>query len=216
MAITECGMGHVYDTEKYSACPYCNGEGSMIDFGSSGSDGKTVGLDAPVNPQLSMDNREAVDYAVNANRPGKTVAPESYRKKVEKENKTVGIFKKEYNLDPVVGWLVCIEGPEKGKDYHLWAKINTIGRSEKMDVCIRNDVTISKENHARLAYDPKHNNFQFIPGESVNNIYLNDEPVYTPVKLNAYDIIELGESKTVFIPLCTERFSWEKGVTAEK
>lgn len=216
MAITECGKGHVYDTDKYAACPYCNGEGSIIDFGGSGSDGKTVFSESSVNPQFSMNNQDAVNFAVNANQPGKTVAPESYRRNIEKENKTVGVFKKEYDLDPVVGWLVCIDGPEKGKDYRLWAKINTIGRSEKMDVCIKKDITISKDNHARLAYDPKHNNFQLIPGESTNNIYLNDEPIYTPARINAYDVIELGKSKTVFIPLCSERFSWEKGVISEK
>ena len=163
-----------------------------------------------------MNNQDAVNFAVNANQPGKTVAPESYRRNIEKENKTVGVFKKEYDLDPVVGWLVCIDGPEKGKDYRLWAKINTIGRSERMDVCIKKDITISKDNHARLAYDPKHNNFQLIPGESTNNIYLNEEPIYTPARINAYDVIELGKSKTVFIPLCSERFSWEKGVISEK
>lgn len=217
MAITECGKGHVYDTDQYAACPYCNGGGNMIDFSAGGAPsdfGKTV-IPSQMQqqpPQYQMSNPEAVNYAVNSNDAGKTVAPESYRKRAEEENKTVGVFKKEYNIDPVVGWLVCIDGPEKGKDYHLWAKINKIGRSDKMDVCIRKDNTISKENHARLAYDPKHNSFQLIPADSINNIYLNDEPVYTPAKLSAYDVIELGESKVVFIPLCSDRFTWENGV----
>lgn len=220
MAITECGKGHVYDTDQYAACPYCNGGRSMIDFSNNGFDGdigKTVipGQTAPAaNPQY-MGNPEDNNYAMNAEEPGKTVAPESYRRNLEEENKTVAVFKKEHDLDPVAGWLVCIEGPEKGKDYRLWTRINTIGRSEKMDVCIKKDVTISKENHARLAYDPKHNNFQLIPAESINNIYHNNEPVYTPVQLKAYDVIELGESKVVFIPLCAERFTWEKGVITE-
>ena len=84
-----------------------------------------------------------------------------------------------------------------------------------MDVSIKKDDTISKVNHAKLAYDPKHNNFQLIPGESINNIYLNEEPVYTPVKLSAYDLIEIGNSKLLFVPLCGENFNWTDGVKQE-
>ena len=197
MAITECGRGHVYDSDQYGACPYCNSNMNIIDFQASPpmqQMGQTV---APGNaPAFPM---EPV---------GETVAPESYRKQQQEREKTVGIFAKRYRIDPVVGWLVCIEGPEKGTDYHLWAKINKIGRGESMDVCIRADRTISKENHAKLAYDPKHNTFQLIPGDSVNNIYLNEEPVYIPAKLKAYDQIELGESKFLFVPFCGDQFRW--------
>lgn len=49
---------------------------------------------------------------------GATVAPQSYRKKKEQEEdvgKTVGVLQKSMKLEPVVGWLVCIEGADKGK-----------------------------------------------------------------------------------------------------
>ncbi|MBR1659083.1 MAG: FHA domain-containing protein, partial [Oscillospiraceae bacterium] len=141
---------------------------------------------------------------------GKTVAPESYRKKQEEENKTVGAFRQKYDLEPVVGWLACVDGPDKGKSYELYAKINTIGRSPENDVCIRGDATVSRRNHARLAYDPRHNNFRIIPDESTNNIYLNDEPIYTPSLLEAYDRVEFGQSRLIFVPLCCERFRWEE------
>lgn len=218
MTITECGRGHVYDSTQYSTCPYCNGESSVINFG--GEEFRGENFERTVAPGMGGTSRQfnqpSSTQSLNftqgaADEPGKTVAPGSYRKRVEEENKTVGVFKKEHDIDPVVGWLVCIEGPEKGKDYHLWARINTIGRSDKMDVCIRNDITISKENHARLAYDPKHNNYKLIPADSTNNIYLNEEPVYTPMQIEAYDIIELGTCKLVFVPLCSERFEWTTG-----
>ena len=134
-----------------------------------------------------------------------------YVKKQEEDNRTVGIFQKRMELEPVVGWLVCVDGADKGKDYKLYGKNNTIGRSERMDVYIKNDPTISRENHARLAYDPKHNNFQIIPADSTNNIYLNDEPIYVPTKLNAYDVVEFGETKMVFVPFCNDQFQWKTG-----
>ncbi|MCQ4022116.1 MULTISPECIES: FHA domain-containing protein [unclassified Ruminococcus] len=213
----ECPNGHVYDTNQYSACPYCNNPINVITFGGANGNNqsKTTAPGINGNAQFgSPSSTRGGEYSqTDLGEPNKTVAPGSHVKRIEEENKTIGVFKKEHDIDPVVGWLVCIDGPEKGKDYHLWARINTIGRSEKMDVCIRNDNTISKENHARLAYDPKHNNYKLIPADSKNNIYLNDEPVYTPTKIEAYDAIELGMCKMVFIPLCNERFNWDNGLT---
>ncbi len=224
MAIRECGKGHIYDSDQYGACPYCNTGRSMISFGAGNDVGKTsapAGYNATVAPGMQGNrNPGAASFTGYSGFPvngsddenlGKTVAPDSYRKKMEEKSKTVGVFKKKYDLEPVVGWLVCVEGPTKGKDYHLWARINTIGRSEKMDVCLQEDMTVSKENHARLAYDPKHNNFQIIPADSTNNIYLNDEPIYVPTKLNAYDVVEFGETKMVFVPFCNDQFQWKTG-----
>ncbi len=144
---------------------------------------------------------------------GATVAPMSYRKQQSESDtgKTVGVFQKRMSFEPVVGWLVCFEGPEKGKDYRIYGRNNTVGRSEKMDICIKGDSTISRENHARLAYDEKHNAFYLIPAESTNTIYLNEEPVYVPTALTAYDIIEFGDCKLLFVPFCNDKFTWQKG-----
>ena len=83
-----------------------------------------------------------------------------------------------------------------------------------MDIYIKSDETISRENHARIAYDSKHNAFHLIPAESTNGIYVNDEPIYVPTKLWAYDLIEFGESKFLFIPFCNDQFSWQDGLKA--
>ena len=224
MAITECGRGHVYDTNQYAVCPYCNSGSNMINFG-TGDSGRTVAPGgfrnaAPSPPDAGQTvapagygtapqpARQPVPQRAFVEEIGKTVAPESFRKAQEQENKTVAVFQKKMHLDPVVGWLVCIEGPEKGRDFRLWSKINTIGRGDNMDVVLK-DTTISKENHARLAYDPKHNDFRIIPGNSVNNIYLNDEPIYVPCVIKAYDILEMGDSKLIFVPFCCDRFQWD-------
>lgn len=77
---------------------------------------------------------------------------------------------------------------------------------------MKGDTTITRENHARLAYDEKHNNFHLIPAENTNNIYVNDEPTYVPIRLKSYDLIEFGDSKFVFIPFCNENFTWQDGL----
>lgn len=220
MAFTECANGHIYDSDQYVSCPYCNGGGNRIEFGGNADSG--IGKTAPLSGYGPSGGAPAGGAAVGGSPDrseiGATVAPQGYRKAGEEKEdtgKTVGVFQRSMNMEPVVGWLVCIEGPEKGKDFRILAKNNTVGRSEKMDICIKGDTTISRENHARIAYDDKHNNFHLIPAESTNNIYLNEEPVFIPTKLEAYSLIEFGDSKFLFVPFCNEKFTWKDSVKPE-
>ena len=111
-------------------------------------------------------------------------------------------------IDPVTGWLVCIEGPQMGRDYRIMAEKNFIGRAEDMHIQILGDNRIARRNHAIIAYDPVKRNTLILPGESSGLTYHNNEAVYT-TELNVYDIIQLGASKFLFIPLCGEHFEWE-------
>lgn len=195
MPLQECENGHLYDTDQYAKCPYCSSQTSVITFGTG-----NAGINPPVN-------------AGSVSEVGSTIAPQGYMKQQDSRadtGKTVGVFQKKMKFEPVVGWLVCIDGPEKGKDFRIYGRNNTIGRSDKMDICIKGDPTISRENHARLAYDEKHNAFHLIPAENTNTIYLNDEPVYVPTKLNVRDVIEFGDCKLVFIPFCDDKFTWKE------
>ena len=217
MALTECANGHLYDTDMYQTCPYCNGGSNMINFGAGDSGiGKTVGSINPAGDSEIGKTVGAPSMMPSASSEvGATVAPAGYRGKKEEDSesddtgKTVAMIKKSTNIDPVVGWLVCIAGVEKGRDYRIYGKNNTIGRSDKNDIVMKGDTTISRENHARIGFDPKHNNFHLIPGESTNVLYVNEEPIYVPTVLKDRDIIELGESKFIFVPLCNEKFNWQ-------
>jgi hypothetical protein len=40
-------------------------------------------------------------------------------------------------------------------------------------------------------------------------VYKNGEEVVFSEPLEAYDVIELGRTKLLFVPLCGERFKWE-------
>lgn len=111
-------------------------------------------------------------------------------------------------MDPVTGWLVCIDGPSKGRDYRILTEKNFLGRSDGMDIQILGDNKIAKRNHAILVYDPKKRKTLILPGDSQGLVYVNDEAVYSPVELAPYDSIELGKSKFLFIPLCGDNFEW--------
>lgn len=110
--------------------------------------------------------------------------------------------------DPVVGWLVCVEGPDRGRDYRIHAERNFIGRDPTMDIAITGDRAISREKHAVISYNPRNRTFRIAPGEQRGIVYLNDEEVLSPMPLAPYDWIELGATRLLFVPFCGERFTW--------
>lgn len=112
-------------------------------------------------------------------------------------------------IEPVCGWLVCIDGAQRGLDYKIRTGKNFIGRGDDMDIQLLGDNSVSRRNHAILVYDPKKRNAVLLPGESSGLAYLNGDAVYVPQELVAYDIIELGKSKFLFIPFCGEHFEWK-------
>lgn len=212
MAIQECANGHLYDTAQYPVCPYCSGAGNRVDFNSNGAGSfdKTVAA-----YDMTYDIGKTISVFDTGNTPAAPAAPSApaapkQENRLSEAGKTVGVFQKKMSFEPVVGWLVCINGKEKGKDYRIYGKNNTIGRDDRSDICLKGDNSISRENHAKLAYDRKHNSFHIIPADGANPVYLNDEPVYVPQKLKANDILEIGELKLMFVPFCNDSFKWEQ------
>jgi hypothetical protein len=111
-------------------------------------------------------------------------------------------------IEPVVGWLVCIEGENKGESYELQVGNNFIGRSSLMDVVILDDKKISRDKHAMIVYDPDGGNFLVLPGESKGLSYLNHELILQAKNLKTYDEIKLGDSTLLFVAFCGDKFSW--------
>ena len=231
MAQTECGRGHVYDSDIYPSCPYCNSDRVSFVFGRETAAGSQNGVAEDIGKTVAgrgtMNGENIVTHvgpgSTAAEDIGKTTIPEELKKQQQQKEsdevkKTTYVgWKESQKIKPTVGWLVCISGPEKGKDFRLHAgNNNSIGRSQSMDVCIRKDLTVSEEYQARIAYDARYNSFFFIPGEKSTNInYVNRQTTLTQVQLKPYDCIEFGESQFLFVPFCCDRFTWEKGQGTE-
>lgn len=71
-----------------------------------------------------------------------------------------------------------------------------------MDVALADDDTVSRESHALITYDVKHNTFSLSPRAGRGITYCNDEQVEMVRPLKAYDVIEVGKSRLLFLPLC--------------
>jgi len=112
---------------------------------------------------------------------------------------------------PVVGWLVVVEGPGRGKSVTLGYGMNPIGRDPGNRVVLSfGDMEISRNKHATVTYDPRGRKFFIQHGESSNLTYVGELPVLAPVELKSGEIIRLGATTVLkFIPLCGDEFNWD-------
>jgi Inner membrane component of T3SS, cytoplasmic domain len=149
-----------------------------------------------------------VEADVDKTRPIRP-SQETPRNPSEDEGVTRALHREPSGISPVVGWLVCIDGPDKGRDYRLHGEKNFIGRSTTMDICISGDESISREKHAAVSFEPKKRIFWLLPGEASGLVYVNEEVVNTPTQLKSRDIVELGKTKMMFYPFCDEQFQWD-------
>lgn len=112
--------------------------------------------------------------------------------------------------DPVVGWLVVVEGPGKGRAVPLGYGSNSIGRGAtdriKLDF---GDEQISRSGHAVVTYDPRGRQYYVQHGGGTNLTYLGDQPVLAPTALPALSHISIGHTVLRFVPLCGAEFDWQ-------
>lgn len=182
MAVKQCENGHYYDDTKYESCPHC----------SKASDGLSSFADEKTVAKVSYDMiREELTQYIDSNGDGKTIS----------------IFTKSAGADPVVGWLVCQDGAEKGRDYRLHSGRNFVGRADKMDVIIKDDPEISRENHCSIIYEPKAGSFMLVPGQGTI-VFMNGKRLDSPVVMEADSLIEIGSTKFIFIPYCKGDRKW--------
>lgn len=111
---------------------------------------------------------------------------------------------------PCVGWLIALGGAHLGTDFRLKAGKNFIGRGADMDVSLTEDKSVSRERHAVVVYEPKTHMYFVQPGDSSSLVYHNNEVVLSPVKLQAYDTVTVGDVNLLFMPLCGDRFNWSE------
>lgn len=219
MEMRKCVNGHYYDASVNSACPYCNSganTGKTVSLGaasipstsmiSEGGDSKTLPLGYSAPPAFVQAAAAAAAPAPAESEVGKTIAMAQAVN--EDEGRTIAIVHQDTGIDPVVGWLVCISGKEKGRDYRIHSDNNYIGRNEKMDICVRGDETISRDNHATVSYDTVDKIFYFSPGDGRNIVRHNGKAIFQTVELAPYDQVIVGKTELLFVPLCGKNFEW--------
>lgn len=114
-------------------------------------------------------------------------------------------------LEPVVGWLVVVDGAGRGQTVPFYSGMNSVGREIGQRVRIAfGDQEISREGHFFVTYEPKKRTFHLNHGGRTNLVYHNGDALLAPVALSKGDMIEVGKTKLMFVPLCGPDFSWDE------
>lgn len=199
MNMIRCGQGHFFDGDKYASCPYCN---------------RVYAPSGDLNETVAKQDSSTYVSSYEKTAPSPTVSIMNVKKTDETDlDKTIShistVKKDEKLVRPVVGWLVCISGPDMGKDYRLVAGHNFVGRADDMNVSIKGDNAISRSKHCVVTFEPVQTRFYVSPGESHELSYLNGNVVLSTMQLVGNDILTIGKSKLIFIPCCSEVFHWD-------
>lgn len=213
MAMQQCPNGHLYDDSKNSSCPYCSNNSvnatvplsnATPQAGGSGMFPPTADLDGFVPHQEYVAPQPQVAAQEQPFPPTTPVDTP---------------FEKTTYVDPIVndngdtevmGWLVCLEGKNRGRDFRIHGANNPIGRGSDNDINLEFDNAISKGINALIAYDDRNNKFfLYRANNSRNNMYINGALLLSPVELKDYDVLEIGNTKMIFRSLCNESFVWK-------
>ena len=216
MKLNTCPKGHFYDADKYASCPYCvpQDEAEAVTEAV-----KTEDFSQPAAVKAQEISPSPVPVS-KLNKPASFVntAVNGWEEPEDDENCTVGYYAQVIGVEPVVGWLVCIKGSYRGESFKLKSGRNFIGRAANMDIVLGADQSVSRLHHAAVVYDPKSRAFIVAAGDARELCYLNGDVVVTSQRLQAYDVLTLGNTELMLIPLCGEKFSWddttENGVKA--
>lgn len=209
MEIIRCNNGHFYDSEENDTCPYCSGKIVKVPEDILPTDCfHTTHKTADAVPPT-----EAADKGGDHARKVEEYPDTASASKVEQPGPTAPVKpqgKQGQEQADLVGWLVCIEGPSRGKDYRIRNQNNYIGRNPDSDICIPEDSCISADRSANIVYDYVTRCCFFGPLMGKNPVRVNGGIVINSAQLQAYDVLQVGMTKLLFVPLCGDRFDWNE------
>ena len=199
-----CPKGHAYDP-SLPACLYCPPGAAQ-----------NVGATTPLNPVNAGQQYVPPTSPVNQPVPPTNALVQSSRARAMSNpteylgDLNVGTNpaqKESTRVRPVVGWLVCVQGPDIGKDFRLHTHFNRVGRLEGQDVQLT-DKTVSRENHFTVTYDMVNHRYFAEMGNGSTLVYVNGQSLGARAMLKKGDQIKVGESLLVFIPLEQQDVKW--------
>lgn len=219
MNLKKCNNGHYFDGDKYPSCPHCGNhletdDEVTVNMENTGSMSIGKGIQERTETVQEPAARETAAAeaapAMSLKRAVGVAAAPVAKPEVEDDSKTVSFYGGTLGIEPVVGWLVCIDGNVKGKGFELKTGKNFIGRSGAMDIMLDGDSSVSRDRHAIVTYEPKSRKFIAQPGESRELFYLNDNVVLENIEMTQGDVLLIGKTLLKFMPFCGLDFTWEK------
>lgn len=80
-----------------------------------------------------------------------------------------------------------------------------------MDICVEDDLQITRDNHCSIVYDGESNAFSVLPSTGTVT-RLNDTVLMQAETLKSRDRIRIGKSTFEFIAFCDGENRWEENM----
>lgn len=156
-----CANGHQLE-DSWEVCPYCQKTGFVVAAAAAG------------------DNKTRIETGA--------VAPGSSEAATVFGLKTLVIAEK--RKPPLVGWLVAMNGEQRGEDFRIREGQNILGTGPEADIVLKDDAASAR--HASIRY--KDGEFFLIDLDSANGTHLNDgEQSIAREPLKDNDLIRIGK-----------------------
>lgn len=211
VADKRCENGHFID-ESWDLCPYCPQDESESPEIPIVRPARSL-AEAPAPPpaprpvavpSLPPAPPSAPSPIVPRREPHTSMAsPPPMERTVAAQRLDTGSQLKRY----VVGWLIGLNGSNRGESFAVRMGRNVIGRDRRSDIVVNDDQASS--HHADLVFRPEERRFILMDHNSTNGTYVNEHEIEPRRDLAGKDVIRIGSHRFLFMPLCHDGFHWD-------
>lgn len=93
-------------------------------------------------------------------------------------------------------YIECIFGDNTGAKYGIHEGINKIGKGYQMDICVSDDIQITRDNHCSIICDS--GTKELILAPTMGSLtYLNNSLIKEPTIVKDKDVFRIGRSEFV-------------------
>ena len=126
-------------------------------------------------------------------------------------NATVAMVEADMDYIPRVharAFLVCTEGPMTGASFVFQENKAIIGRQKNYEISLFRDVSVSRDPHAIVKYYDDSVRYTVSCGDEQKKVSVNGQYINGETEIKLYDVIGIGQTRLLFIPVCSSKFSW--------
>lgn len=143
--------------------------------------------------------------------PAPTPAPVFAEPEPRDPNATVSLTESDMDYLPRIharAFLVCIDGPMTGASYVFQESRAIIGRQKNYEIALYRDNSVSRSPHAIINYYRDALRYTVSTGDEEKKVSVNGSFITSETDLKMYDVIGIGQTRLLFIPVCSEKFAW--------
>ncbi|CAN0604259.1 unnamed protein product, partial [Ectocarpus sp. 12 AP-2014] len=120
-----------------------------------------------------------------------------------------GAQSEQEQTDPLVGWLVVVDGPGRGTGIPFGAGMNAIGRGVDNAVVLDfGDEDIAEGPHAYIVYDEENRSFHITHAGQNSVVRLDDQPLLEAKHIDNGAQVRIGQTTLRFSAFCGPDFDW--------